>query len=124
MEERKTPSSLSVRSPRGSPHSRAPARRRHLLLPLLALRQDPRSFLAARYFQAALEAAEADAAAEAAAALGTAPAHVAAGGAAAAAPPGQVQMGAGADPQTLAEMGQMLGNIWEVARQPRHLHNE
>jgi len=67
-----------------------------------------------------LEAAEAEAAAEASAALGSTPAHVAA----AAAPPSQVQMGAGAVPQTLAEIGQMLGNIWAVVRQPRHLHNE
>ena len=62
--------------------------------------------------------------AEAAAALGTTPAHVTAGIAAAAAPAGQVQMGAGAVPQNLAEMGQMLGNIWEVVRQPRRLHCE
>ena len=74
-------------------------------------------FLAARDYQAALEAAEAEAAAEAAAALGTAPAHAAAGVAAAAADaPGQEQMGAGAAPQTLAQIGQMLDNIWERVR--------
>ena len=77
-------------------------------------------FLAARDYQAAMAEAEA-AEAAAAAALGQTPAQVAA--AVAAAPPVQVEMGAGAVPQNLAEVGQMLGNIWEVV-QPRHLHSD
>ena len=80
-------------------------------------------FLAARDYQAALEAAEAEAAAEAAVEAGTAPAHAAVGVAAAAADaPGQEQMGAGAAPQTLARIDRMPDNIWEVVRQPRHSH--
>ena len=69
-------------------------------------------FLAARDYQAAMAQAEAEEAA-AAAAAGQTPA----------APPVQVEMGAGAVPQTLAEMGQMLGRFWEVVQQ-RHLHRD
>lgn len=76
-------------------------------------------FLAARDYQAAVEAAQA----EAADILGTTPAHVAAAAAAADAP-GQEQTGAGAVPQTLAKIGQMLDNIWEVVRQPRRPHSD
>ena len=43
--------------------------------------------------------------------------------AAAAAAPVQVQMGAGAVPQNLAEMAQMLGNIWEAV-QRCHDHSD